>query len=800
MTKTIEQRKEEIFKRIPELYARKINNPIGRITKKMEGEYLKLEAAGNVKAQEEFLDLAQDIFDERENVVRHRKNVLRQMAEIAKVDNNPQEIDISQWQSQLSSGAKNLVNYGDIEAIKEYDQPIIHVRALPRNSLLQNEVKPLASKIVTSFGKSEETYRRKVEHASGETQDAVDMNLSRLEKFLEEGHDLSDDDKKKILSKTSQFRSTRGLAIDSMAAMRSVTQELGKGIISESKAIDGSYNKAYSSRKEQFLSDLLQKIRVDQSGYGAAMQRYLSRISSQSFDPLDSIATNQIQALLEEEIKQDKETAEERFKQLNEALERQHKAMLDDMQTHEDKSDELWKYRAAMIFLAFTPLGAFSIAGHVFNYLDPLINIFGPVFDGNLSFSEGLSKVMTSEQFGFMGEAADALGIDDATQFLLDNTPLVNQACDLIDVLMDNEITQGLFAEVAPLLGSPLVLIGISAAFSLSRAPEELKHNKGKDDSIKKHDKALKDAFDNFEKDLKDGFKSKDKDGAELKGSDGKPITKKGADSRIQEFVKKEHELLKKSNFELKAIEFLADNIANPIKRGVLREIFKDLKFNYGEGNKDLFEIFDAGKFSDEGKVGNPVSLEEMIKFMTDGKASDDQKKNPAVYKAIKEGADKFREKLSERFTLIAGIDEGLARTGKASANLADILPQYHQLTSPRASTETSKEAEKLSKNSKEIIHGDFIRLRADSFSIANAQSSEIPYLEARLRERDVDALKKSLEDTPTPSPNIVAKSAAELGGRSVFMPPKDPSSPMPPHGLSAREPRGSSASSYRIP
>ncbi len=760
---TPEERKKKILGRVAVLYGRSTRNPIERIKKDFENRYNAISASGNSAATERFLNLAEEICNQREDVARRNKNVIRQLAEIAKADAKPQSLDIAEYQRQLTPEALNLMGVGSIEDIQNYNSSIIHAAKLEQNSITQNSFSSIPG-VGSVFG-LHPTYRKKVELAFDQTLDAVDANAARLESLLENGRDISDAEKKELSSKRSNWSGLRTLATESAALLYAGVQQAGKGVISESKAVDSSYNEKYSKNKERFLAELMQKISADQSQYGFAMQKYLSRINSQNFDPLDALACSQMRDLILNEIEADKKIDAERIKQLNEQLEKLHDTMLTGMQKHEDESDEAWKYRVLSVFLIFTPLGAFSIGGQLFNYLDPLANIFGPIFDAHLSFSEGLSGVMTSKEFGFMGQAVDAMGIDDATQWLLDNTPFVNSACDVVDALMDSEIGQGIFAEVAPMLGSPLTLLGIAGVFTVGRAPAELDHSKGLDDSVKKHDTALKAAFDAFEKESKEG-----------KGGN-----KKGSDARIEEFVNNQHELAKLTNIDLKMIEFLAKALGSG--NGTLLEsskAFTGATFDCdGSGGKTLFQMFDVGKFSDSGKPGDPISAKAMIKFLSGfSEKTEKDFADPKAYEAfqvaqkeLQKKANKFREGLRKEFVLLSGIDANLQSNGPTPSNIAELT----RLNSATATDLQKKEAAEKLAAALKTFNQNFIFDQADRSAILNNRDvAEVAYLESLLKEKVVKKLKQDVTSAAVPSPIVRTESltAEALHGENVFTPP----------------------------
>lgn len=144
------------------------------------------------------------------------------------------------------------------------------------------------------------------------------------------------------------------------------------------------------------------------------------------------------------------------------------------------KDEEIWKYQLLQVFAIMTPLGAFSIAGEVFNWLEPLLDIFGPIL-GEGGIAQGIADASTSKQLGPFGKFAELIRFDDAVKTVLTKTPILSNIIEVASAITTSENVQLLGAEVSPALtGSELLIIGIAGAAVILNAGDELDHRNSK--------------------------------------------------------------------------------------------------------------------------------------------------------------------------------------------------------------------------------------------------------------------------------------------------------------------------------
>lgn len=701
---------DDLMGRVEGLYGAKEYDRSPKIKEGLEKHFKAV--AGNASVAENFLDLIKDIFDERYVAVVQRKNVLRQLGEIDAVRLEPEKASAKAFLNQryeIDSGAT-------LEQIKNYDESVMR---LSKPSL---------------------TYRRNVMFAGMETQDKIEMNLERLRIAMETGYDISQEQKEKMGNSRSHNREFKEGVARAAGVIHSTLQQLGKGIISETQAVDSRYNTEYCLKKEDLMRELKSKMSFNRSNYSNLMSKLQSKIEA-SNDLLDIASYDQMKNLLLEEIKKDEEEYKKRIDKFEKDVGEAHQQMLGDLQKHEDKTDEMWKYRLLSVFLVFTPLGAFSIAGHVFNYLDPLVKIFGPIFEANKSIGEGFGESITSKQFGFLGQLMDKMEIDKAVTAIIDKTPIVGQLTDALNTITDSQMAQQMMVEISPLQGSPLLLLGIGGTYALSRAPEELAHSRNKngtdfgnissilpeflggknsrrDGFIDKHDKILDETFKGLHSDIAKGWEGKKDDDSKEKHA--------GTESLLGNVVNKRYDILKQADIDVRMCKFFCNNFYNPKAEQSLKSI-----------SQDLFDACFAGEFLD--KKGN-LSAEEMVRYLNP-RAGD------VNYETIKADRIKLKDGARQNFLLLAGIDNEVIESGVLSKDPNTIALEIEKIQKPHKKTELEM---KVAEVKEKFGH---------QFFFAEAQKMGIPCAKDKSgAERTESVLKK----------NSLADLKAQLAGAEV--------------------------------
>lgn len=282
-----------------------------------------------------------------------------------------------------------------------------------------------------------------------------------------------------------------------------------RGMLKDSKATEDSRAAQYAQLRNELLARVMMKIgpgMKDNTFYLRALKRVNDALGT-SGDILDHETFVRMQKLISDEIEAEGKVNAEEMEKMNKSLQGLEREMLKDLQGLVDKEDQMWKGRLLQMFLLLTPLGAFSAIG-LTSYMGFFTDLLGPLFDGALSVGEGLGKIASSDSinigkkiFGednFLGQYFLNFGdyiryahIDEAIEFLVDETPVIKDVTGVVDTLTDSEIFQEGKGLASPLSGAPILEIGAAVIYSAWRLPGEVDHYldndpKSKDNSVKK--------------------------------------------------------------------------------------------------------------------------------------------------------------------------------------------------------------------------------------------------------------------------------------------------------------------------
>jgi len=167
------------------------------------------------------------------------------------------------------------------------------------------------------------------------------------------------------------------------------------------------------------------------------------------------------------------------------------KEVFNGIEKNSQNADERWKWQLMQIFAVFTPLGAFSIAGHVFNYLEPLSEIFGHIFSSE-GIAQGIVDILTDKKLGPFAWMVEQMKVDYAVEQVLTKTPILSDLLDAASLITTSEIVHDLGGTIAPSLGSELPLILIAGAMVAYQTPDEIDHQKSSSALEAKKKAALK--------------------------------------------------------------------------------------------------------------------------------------------------------------------------------------------------------------------------------------------------------------------------------------------------------------------
>lgn len=574
--------------------------------------------------RDEFLS---KILAERAAVVRHLKNVKRQEAEIKGFELNPGKANVAELATQMQemlpyegAGPKWRARhhgYGDgvgsnfwsfaggsereVREILERDEPIIHTKMPDKN------------------------YRNNVIDGKRRVVDEIRVNERRLEVFLAEGRDLTPEEEQETRKRSQLGHRLSNLGESCLGGLLDLTGAAGRGLLSKSKASEDPRHEKYLQNRNELLSQVLWRLDPKSASYPEILKKVNSALAT-SPDLMDQATFANMQNLITAEIAKETGVNEKDVKEFNDKIQKLNGDMLSGLQKRVDSEDDMWKYRVLQAFLILTPIGGFSLLGNVFSWVDPFAQLVGPVFDGSTSLSDGIASMATSDVLGPFGDIADALGIDDAISWLLENIPVVSEFGDVFDALTDNEMAQNLFGTIAPMLNSPIIPLYVAGVYSIMRTDTEVKHYCDVSDFKEAKEKELQTAFDAFKE-----------------TTAGKPL-----EDRIKIFAQARLNIMKKANAEAELAKFVFGASDEELK------IFDGLKLGAGADQKDLSTLKQEGKFPTAVAAftslsSNPAVRDECLKrFLLFRNVADDR----VAFERERVGPDFGAKVVAQRQTL----------------------------------------------------------------------------------------------------------------------------------------------------
>lgn len=570
--------------RVETLYATKMDNRVAKIKDGIEKRFATL---GTDSEKEDFIAAAKDILNERSKIVDQRKSVAKRISAVEQIRSYPEKVSVVDYLKHNKTKAYREQNHDDVK------NPQI---ATPTHL------------VVPSYG-----YRRTLKEADLETRDDADININRMASLINQGRDLGSDE----IAKLKRPRSRGGKLKFVADHLADYSNAIFKSLTSGTDAVDTRYTQQYNQIRESLFRDLKTKIDPSSSNYVKLLNKIMAQMQGSS-DPLSIASLNQMQSLIEEEVKKDRAEYEALLNKANEDMKKLETAMLGDKQKMVDRVQAIILARVMGVFLCgvvpFAPLAGIGFL----NYLELLQDISGPLFQAGHSFGSGIGDAVTSDQFGFLGDLMDKMEIDKFLQLTFDNTPILKQFGEIWETLVSSDIGQNLMYELGPLIESPLLLLAIGGVYALSCAPKELEYSRDLKSHHQKHEEALKTSVGDIQKQLRKGWKEEKND---------TKISYSGIDKRMGEFANKKYEKIEDAYVDLKAIKFFVEAMNNPACKPLLESM-----------SKKFVDLAENNKFGDV-KAGK-MTRDNILKYFND---------NPDL--------EAERKKFRDNFLLLSSIE-----------------------------------------------------------------------------------------------------------------------------------------------
>ena len=295
----------------------------------------------------------------------------------------------------------------------------------------------------------------------------------------------------------------------------------------------------------------------------------------------------------------------------------------EDIQNIVDSKNDALKWNLPSMFVMASPFRqAVPVVGALFQYMDVLGHIMGPIFTGDGGFSQGFASVLTDQRvFGPLAKLNELIRLDDGVELFFDKTPIIQEFFGkegVIDALTRNGIFDVMMTEFSPVLSSSLAYMAVGGIYGAYRGTDYINREYGED--TKNSEKSAKTIKDAYIKDVEAILKKH----AELSKDDVKSFAKE----REKEFFN----LNKKYYREGAIIDGLVDLINDKNADPRIIKIFDDLQFGGKDSKKNLKDIVKNNQISKE-------DLEELYYGSDDSVKSEAILRVAILLKKIKENS-----------------------------------------------------------------------------------------------------------------------------------------------------------------
>jgi hypothetical protein len=231
-------------------------------------------------------------------------------------------------------------------------------------------------------------------------------------------------------------------------------------------------------------------------------QRYAKQASMPGMEGM-ALQLAELEKMIDKQIEEVTKLNQADLTKFNEEINTLNKEMLGKAGELVEDKDAMIKFRILQILAIASPLG-------LFNYMIPIVNIFGPLFSASTTMGEGMAAIVTSDVFGPFGWLADAAEVDVVVEFLFDDVPIVSDLGAMVKEAINCAPFQELMGAMGPMAtGSPLLPLAIAVVFSIRRFDAEAQHYEKYTAVEAEQMKKLEDAFDKFRKGInKDGIEA----------------------------------------------------------------------------------------------------------------------------------------------------------------------------------------------------------------------------------------------------------------------------------------------------
>jgi hypothetical protein len=588
--------------------------------------------------------------DKRRVLLRHRTNIDRQRWALKKAELKPGDVDVSKLMEQLHEsplvgweGHRNRL--GDDFGPNTWS--FVGATRAERDAILNRD----EDVVLASGAANIKNYRNTLIDLQDEVRENFNVNNAQLYSWLDQGRALSKEEEAPHRKRNETVHAVRNVAEYLGSSAYSALGWTTKGILKHNKAAEDPRYHKYLALRNEILARQIHKI-----GFGAKDNtdylRTLAMVNSAlegSGDILDQVTFERIQALIAKEMEKEADINVEDMKNLNKNLQALNQKMLEGLQEKGvDEEDAMWKGRLFQLFLILTPFGAFSIAGHFFNYLEPIAEILSPFFDHFTSMGEALGKIASNKMLNFgrlifgdnvmgndvayllnFGDMAHNLHLDEAIQVIIDKTPFISGLSGALHELLTCSMAQEFTGMISPMVGSPIPLLMIAGLGAFIQANTEIQHRDKVSKFLDEQNKALEAEIERAVTGM-------------AANNTGKPLAE-----RTRAFANQVLFVEKENGMCGKLAQFIAKMAEHP---EITAEIFKDMDFGVKKIKQpDGTEVGVKRTFKDVAeKIGKAGAGEAFKLLMNDKAFKDACMRKFYLFTAVQKDGEKIEDSVAE--------------------------------------------------------------------------------------------------------------------------------------------------------
>ena len=578
----------------------------------------------NPQSAKRYLENARRVFEEGAKARTYNENVLAEGLRIRAQENQPYKFDFKAFIKQHENGAaRSEMISGITGATEEQIQRIKEGRYNePFNSL------------------PDKSYRNNVFDSEVSARDDMEVNLARLDKFMQYGEDkLSQEEDKKCRKHVQKVHEAKNAMQYFGNMFLEGSKIVGRGIISKTEPSESKAYERYSQKRNQMLGSMLSSALP-----GRNRKEYIDMIKRRNSEIIggDDVAAaaiaQQMNWDLDAILQKSDEEDQKRLKELEKKIEDGSKTTLDKLEPILEREDEAQKWQMMCAFMVLGPfVGGVALA--------PILGqVLGPVLAGSGSFAQNLAMLPVNPIFGPFADFAQLCHVPELIRYALENLPIISDFAEIMNFVTRNPISATIFESGLPLLDSPLVALGMAGMAIVVGTGMGTLIAIDKQTTIDARQTALEEVKQSFQK--------------------GEENLKK---HRSEEIANATVRIIKETYPIAKFAEFLSSKTADDIDQLGMKfspedqKKFLELKNDVNNENCLLGDIRGFLQGVDfKGNADNKKTLDKFLLFKAvgeDPKKFQDAQKSPAEQeKLISKQRETFEQEAIERQAVVRGI------------------------------------------------------------------------------------------------------------------------------------------------